>query len=248
MRSFLGILGLVCCFGSIGICASAQTENLSVQRSLGLGVRFWPSSFVPAAPMDTDLQLGTAVAAQLWFTDTVALEAGGWASGLMDSWSQRTFTSLSGGVLFKVADHAQADFYIAGRGIHMEVISRNPGYCCRECPPPYICPVKTNAATIEESRRDEDQDEEGEESDAIRWPPYAESRTSTLAFEGVAGIEWSLSPHLALDFEFGLIFAQVMGMHIPSHPEEKPTTYSSNSFGMTLHLGFYYYFAMKSSQ
>ena len=113
----------------------------------------------------------------------------------------------------------------------MESVSRNSGYCCPRC---------LDIACKYAEKPAKDKEDDGT-APAKPWP-YTENRTSTLAFEGVAGVEWSLSRNLTLNFEFGMIFAQVMGVNLPASPEEKPSTYSSTSFGMTLHLGLYYYF------
>jgi hypothetical protein len=221
-------LGIWC----LSTLALAQPENLSTGRTLGLGMRFLPSALYPNGPMETDQALGTVVTAQLWFSDSVGLEAGGWVSGFSDQWSERSFTNMVAGMIFKIVDGDRADLYAAGRGIRMEGINRNPGYCCVRCVN-YACPVDTQP----KENKDGDQP-----TISKPWPGGYENRTSTLAFEGVAGLEWSLSRNMVLDFEFGMIFAQVMGVNFPPNPEEKPTTYSSTSFGMTLHLGVYYYF------
>ncbi|MBI3659476.1 hypothetical protein HY230_03265 [Candidatus Acetothermia bacterium] len=231
MKRVVSMLVITLWLGCLSVSAYAQSENLSAGHSWGVGIRFLPNVLYPPGPMETDQALGTLVAAQLWITDTVGFEAGGWLSGFSDQWSERSFVNLVGGLIFKVLDSAQGDLYIAGRGIHLESVSRNQGYCCPRC---VDMPCKYQEKPAK--------DKEDDQTDPAKLWAYSENRTSTLAFEGMAGIEWSFSRNLTLDFEFGMIFAQVVGINIPASPEEKSTNYSSTSFGMTLHLGLYYYF------
>jgi hypothetical protein len=233
MKKFFWILGLALCVGSLGFSALAQTENLSAGRTFGMGLRFLPNMLYPAGPMETDQALGSVMTAQLWITETVALEAGGWMTGFSDEWSYRSFVNMTGGMIFKVSDGIRADLYIAGRGIRLESLSRNPGYCCPRC---MTC-VKEGETPPQQKEGDNEQP-----PIAKPWQGGYESRQSTLAFEGVAGMEFSLSQNMVLDFEFGIVCAQMMSVNIPPNPEEKPSTYSSRSFGMTLHLGLYYSF------
>jgi hypothetical protein len=218
--------------------ALAQAENLSDGRQFGIGIRYLPNFLFPSGPIDTDLSIGTVITGQLWLSETVALEAGGWMSGFQDQWSFRSYTNMMAGMIFRAYDSAQIDFYVAGRGMRAEGINRNPGYCCYRCPECALdgkTPPPSSTSTEKEST--------GDSTDIIKpWPGGYENRTSTLAFEGVAGMEWSLSPNMVWDFEFGLIFAQIMGLNLPPNPEEKPTTFSSTSYGISMHIGFYYYF------
>jgi hypothetical protein len=74
-----------------------------------------------------------------------------------------------------------------------------------------------------------------------------ESRTFALAAEAAAGIEWSWSPHVTTNFEFGIAYAQILEK--PPQPEPIPQTslsspkldVSSSSFGVMLHLGVSFY-------
>ncbi len=233
MKKFCALIFVVftiLCFSSVSY---AQAGNFSNGRSWGLGIRFLPNALYPSGPMETDQSLVTVITGQLWLSDTVALEAGGWMSGFQDQWSMRSFTNITAGMLFKIHDSAQVDLYVAGRGIRTEGINRNLGYCCYRCPE---CALDGKTPPAKEAPN-------GDQATITKpWPGGYENRTSTLAFEGVAGLEWSFSSNVVWDFEFGMIFAQVMGVNFPPAPEEKPTSYSSTSFGMSMHIGFYYYF------
>nr|BAL59698.1 hypothetical protein HGMM_OP4C334 [Candidatus Acetothermum autotrophicum] len=210
----------------------AQGENLSVGRFVGVGARWLPNALMPVGPSDVDPALGTAFTGQYWVSDLLAIEAGGWLSGFSDSWNPRSFTSLSGGLLLKLADNPQDDLYLAGRAISVQSVFRN--YCCvyREGEPP-------------------------EESEKIMppypWPSY-ESRTSILAFEVAAGIERSWSAHVTTNLEFGFVYAQTMTTNLPPPgeppPEEpvplpKPETTAATNFGFVLHISVNFYLPRK---
>ncbi len=231
MRGAVGVVSLLALLWA-GVSAGcwAQEGNLSQGRSVGIGARFLPSALMPVGPSEVDPALGAALTLHYWISDLIAIEAGGWMSGFVDSWNPRSFTSLSAGLLLKLADTPFDDLYIAARAISLHSVYRN--FCCiyREGEPPIEA-----------------------QQDAI-MPPYpwpsSESRTSTLAFEVAAGIERSWSAHVTTNLEFGFIYAQVMTTHLPPPgeppPEEpvpwpKPGTTAATSFGITLHVSVNFY-------
>ncbi len=232
-RAFVVGSLLTLIFVGMSVACWAQPENLSVERFVGIGVRFLPSALMPIGPSDIDPALGAAITGHYWVSDLVAIEVGGWLSGFSDSWNPRSFTSLSGGLLLKLSDNAQDDLYLAGRAISFQSIYRN--YCCiyREGEPPTEV-----------------------QQDKI-MPPYPwpyESRTSILAFEVTAGIERSWSAQVTTNVEFGFIYAQVMTTNFPPPggppPEEpvplpKPETAASTSFGITVHISVNFYLPRK---
>ena len=218
-------------FLSIGEPSWAQGENLSVGRSVGIGVRFLPNALMPVGPSDIDPALGTALTGQYWLSDLLAIEMGGWLSGFSDTFNPRSFTSLSGGLLLKLSDNPHDDLYLAGRAISVQRVYRN--YCCVY--------------------------REGETPSEKIMPPYPwssfESRTATLAFEVAAGIERSWSAQLTTNFEFGFVYAQTMIMNLPPPgepppaeepvPLPKPETTAATSFGITLHISVNFYLPRK---
>lgn len=209
----------------------AQEENLSTNRAWGIGARFLPSALMPIAPWSTDPALGSAIALQIWINELLGLEVGGWVSGFSDNWNQNAFTLLAGGLLFKLADNAKFDLYLVGRGLSLRSVSKN--LCCIILEP---WPEPQNIIVPP-------------------WPPSYESRSSTLAIEAASGIEWSLSPQVALNFEFGLLYAQTTTTNIPPPPPplppeepkplQRPETFASSSLSLMLHLGVYFYFERK---
>jgi hypothetical protein len=222
------LLALV--FMSLSEPGWAQEENLSVGRSVGIGVRFLPNALMPVGPSDIDPALGTALTGQYWLSDLLAIEMGGWLSGFSDTVNPRSVTSLSGGLLLKLSDNPHDDLYLAGRAISVQSVYRN--YCCvyREDEPPSekIMPP-------------------------YPWPSF-ESRTATLAFEVAAGIERSWSAQLTTNFEFGFVYAQTMITNLPPPgeppPEEpvplpKPETIAATSFGFTVHISVNFYLPRK---
>jgi hypothetical protein len=185
-------------------------------------------------PSDVDPALGAALTGQYWISDLLAMEIGGWMSGFNDSWNPRSFTSLSGGLLLKLSDNAHDDLYVAARAISVQSVYRN--YCCiyREGEPPI------------EAQQDKIMP-------PYPWPSY-ESRTATLAFEVIAGIELGWSAHVTTNFEFGFVYAQTMTTTLPPPgeppPEEpvpmpKPETTAATSFGITLHISVNFYLPRK---
>ncbi len=227
MKCFFAVGGLLLLVtvGAVVETSGAQTENFSAGRGLGIGARFLPQALMPSAPSDTAPALGSALTLHYWVSDLLAIEVGGWLSGVSDSWNLRSFTSLSGGLLLKLSDNLQDDLYLAARAISVQSVYRN--HCCiyREGEPP-VAP----------------QDEKI--MPPYPWPSY-ESRTSTLAFAVTAGIERSRSSHVTTNLEFGFIYAQVMTTIIPppvgSPPEEpiptpQPETFAATSFGVALHI------------
>jgi hypothetical protein len=220
-------------FLSIGEPSWAQGENLSVGRSVGIGVRFLPNALMPVGPSDVDPALGTALTGQYWLSDLLAIEMGGWLSGFSDTFNPRSFTSLSGGLLLKLFDNPHDDLYLAGRAISVQSVYRN--YCCvyREGEPPAQPSEKIMLP--------------------YQWPSF-ESRTATLAFEVAAGIERSWSAQLTTNFEFGFVYAQTMTTNLPPPgeppPEEpvplpKPEATAATSFGITLHISVNFYLPRK---
>ncbi len=212
----------------------AQEENLSANRAWGVGARFLPSALDPMVPRNIDPALGSALALQIWVNELLGLEAGGWASSFSDTWSQNASTLLSGGLLFKLSDNSKFDLYFVGRGISLRNVSKN--MCC----------------VILEPRPEPQPAPPTEPKNIVPpWPAF-ESRSSTLAIEVAGGIEWGLAPQVALDFEFGLIYAQTVTTNVPPPPPplppeepkplQKPETFASSSLGLMLHIGVYFYF------
>jgi len=230
----------------------AQETNYSMQRTWGVGLRFLPSALSPIVPYGADPALGTAITVQYWLSDLFAIEAGGWLSSFKDMWSENNTTLMSGGLLLKLANGVQADFYLVGRGVSLTTISKSQVYY--ELPPTPVEPV--------EPKREPPSEIEPANAippcyrDGIVRPcpwPGGESRTSTLALEAAGGIEWSVSPQLALDLEFGLIYAQVVTTNIPGPPPppwppdgpkplQEPQTFASSSLGLVVHVAACFYF------
>ena len=224
------LLALV--FMSLSEPGWAQEENLSVGRSVGIGARFLPNALMPVGPSDVDPALGTALTGQYWLSDLLAIELGGWLSGFSDTFNPRRFTSISGGLLLKLSDTPQDDLYLAGRAISVQSVYKS--YCCvyREGEP--VAPDEKIMPPYP-------------------WPSF-ESRTATLAFEVVAGIERSWSSHVTTNFECGFVYAQTMITNLPPPgepppgepvPLPKPETIAVTSFGFTVHISVNFYLPRK---
>ncbi len=223
MKSFfvVGSVALLLVSGTVG-AGWAQADNLSAGRGFGLGIRYLPSVLAPVAPGDIDLTLSSALTLQYWISAELALELGGWVSSFTDHWNPRSYTNISGGLLFKLSDNLQDDLYLVGRGISVQ--STYSYYCIRPMengtPPP---------------------------DDKIMPPCWMNgSRTSTLAIELLAGVEHSWSAQLATNIEFGLIYVQTMTTHIPpwSSPEDpapKPETFATSGLGISVRLSLHFY-------
>ncbi|MCR4404751.1 MAG: hypothetical protein NUW06_05735 [Candidatus Acetothermia bacterium] len=214
---------------------SAQEEDFSLGRGWGAGVRLFPHAVMPLIPSDIDPALNTVVFLQHWFKGSLGFEAGGWLSSFSDNWSSRSLLNLFAGVLFKLAEGPRLDPYLAGRAISLQVFRRDSYIVC-ETPP---------AEGSSRSRENEPL--------PPCWPwGFSESRTSTLAVEAAAGLEWSLARELATSFELALVYAQTMTTTIatPAARESEPVskangeTLASTSLGLTLTLSLSFYPAL----
>lgn len=212
--------------------------NLSAERTWGLGVRFVPSVFSPPAPAALDPELGSAAVVRFWLMPTLAVEAGGWFAHRSDRWSESSLTLLTAGLLLKLVDAPQSDFYLAGRGLHARQSAREKGIFFAETE----APAGPAPAEIEPP-------------DGTRpcCPPM-ESESLTLGLELAAGAEWSLSAQLAVELEAAAIYAQTAltqwGTVPPPVPPKEPVpleigegeTSTSLSWGITLRVGLSFYF------
>lgn len=218
----------------------AQAENLSAGRGLGFGVRFLPQALMPMATSDIDSSLGSALVVQYWFSDLMAAEAGGWISSFSDNMNPHSFTSLSGGLLYKLSDNVEFDAYVTARVMTAQNVYTN---CCivygNQPPPPEPKPAQSlQNGTI-----------------APPWPgASSESRSSTLAFEVAGGIERSLSLQVTTNVEFGLVYGQTITTNAPMAIEPpvpgpiQPVSsqiVASSSLGITLHLSLNFYLPRK---
>lgn len=239
----------------------AQDENLSANRTWGAGVRFLPSALSPIAPYGADPALGTAIGLQYWVNDLVGLEAGGWASAFKDQWSENNNMLLSGGLLYKLANSSEFDFYLVGRG--MSQTSRSKSTVYYEPPLP-VEPKPESRIRISDIAWPCLRYESGGDSTAAPpakpvnglppcpWPAY-DSRSSTMAIEVAGGIEWSAAPQVAVNVEFGMVYSQMVTTNIPGplpppwppdgpKPLQQAETFASSNIGWALHVGIYYYF------
>jgi len=184
----------------------------------GLGVRLAPLVFAP--PLIPDGGLSSAAVTQLWLTPQLAVEGGGWLSGYSDPRSESSLTFLTAGLLLKLFDAERSDFYLAGRGLHARQAHREKGVFFGEPPAPGPIP------------------EEG-----IPCCPPMESESLTLALELAAGVEWSLSPQLAIEAELAFTYAQTATSQSwgPMPPPDEQT-FTSISWGISLRLGIFFYF------
>ena len=214
-----------------------QDEDLSAGRQWGLGVRTVPSALGPVAPPTPNLELGSAVTVQFWLTEILAAEAGGWFSSHSGPWSEGTTLLVMGGLLLKLVNTPREDLYIAGRGLYARSSSRDKGRFIDVPPEPPM--PETQSPMIPPPC----------------CPPLA-SESSTLAFQLSAGIEWSLSPYVAFDFEFGVLYAQTITEqsfpYPPPLPLEEPMPrqffdrQTSTSLGVILQVGIYFYLPRSS--
>jgi hypothetical protein len=251
MKKHIVITGLIVILVGAAPWLFAQTEDLSANRSWGVGARFLPSALSPVAPYLADPALGTAIGVQYWLNDLLGIEAGGWMSQFKDTWNETSTTLLSGGLLLKLANGVQADFYLVGRAISLSSVSKSRIFF-----EPLPTPVEPRPEPKPEPKsanvippcppwyRDGI-------ARPCPWPGY-ESRSSTLAFEAAGGIAWSVSPQVGLALEFGFIYAQAVTTNIPGPPPpwppdgpkplQQPETSASSSLGLTLHVSAYFYF------
>lgn len=216
--------------------AGPQEEDLSAGRQWGLGVRTVPSGLGTSLP-NSAFELGSAVTVRFWLTELLAVEVGGWISSYSDMWRESTTAMLSGGLLLKPVDTPREDLYVAGRGIYARSSSQDKGGFFNGPPEPPR--PETESPMIP----------------PVCCPPSA-SESSTLAFQLSAGIEWSRSAYVALDVEFGLLYAQTITEQSLPYPPPLPPmapgepmplqffdgqTSTSVSLGVILQVGVYFY-------
>jgi hypothetical protein len=97
-KVILPVLGILVLFSSV-LPAFAQEENLSAGRTLGLGIQ-------------ADFPWGGLVSARYWLVPQVGIEAVAFAWGNL----QELSGTLTGRLLFRVADTPAVDFYLAAGG------------------------------------------------------------------------------------------------------------------------------------
>ncbi len=181
---------------------SAVAQETSESQSLaigkwGIGYRFVPTALAPYSGFYGDLSLSNAIALRFWINELFAVELGGWIYQFEDQWTSNKNTLLSAGALFKLSGNEHVDLYLAGRGANYTTTSKGRSYYCRY-------------EGSDGGERVSDEPLPGKPSVPCYPWPSSSSRSTTLAIDGLLGMEWKPAPMIGVDFEFGYRYSQTV--------------------------------------